>query len=352
VLHILKRRFCSIPVLIYPVQVQGAAAAPQIARAIRLASARAECDVLILARGGGSLEDLWAFNEEIVARAIYECQIPIVSGVGHEVDFTIADFVADVRAPTPSGAAELVAPDCAEWLRGLSILSRRLTNALGRTVAKRSERFKWLTRRLAQRHPGLELRQRTLRLDELERRLVRATRHHIAVRANELRGAIAHLRQHSPALRVASAKARLAAASRSLETLTRQRLEQRNRKLLSLIAHLRQQSPAARVSAAKGQLAVASRSLESAARLQLERLNRRVATAGGLLDAFSPLKTLQRGYAIVTDQHGHVITASTEVPIGASIRARLARGEIQARVESTRPPDNADSTKDDGPKEP
>ncbi|HEU4485077.1 MAG TPA: exodeoxyribonuclease VII large subunit, partial [Povalibacter sp.] len=120
VLHVLRRRFCSIPVLIYPVPVQGAGAATQIAAAIRLASARADCDVLILARGGGSLEDLWSFNEEVVARAIAACTIPIVSGVGHEVDFTIADFVADLRAPTPSGAAELVAPDCKEWARHLS----------------------------------------------------------------------------------------------------------------------------------------------------------------------------------------------------------------------------------------
>ena len=117
VLHILRRRFCAIPVLLYPVQVQGGAAATQIARAIRRASARAECDVLVLVRGGGSLEDLWAFNEESVARAIYDCAIPVVTGIGHEVDFTIADFVADVRAPTPSGAAELVVPDSGEWLR-------------------------------------------------------------------------------------------------------------------------------------------------------------------------------------------------------------------------------------------
>ncbi|MFS8609180.1 MAG: exodeoxyribonuclease VII large subunit, partial [Gammaproteobacteria bacterium] len=182
ILHILKRRFCSIPVLIYPVQVQGAAAAPQIAAAIRLAGRRAECDVLILARGGGSLEDLWAFNEEIVARAIYECPIPIVSGVGHEVDFTIADFVADVRAPTPSGAAELVVPDSAEWVRAFATLERRLTSTLRRLLNERIQRMDWLTRRLQRRNPRFELEQHAQRLDELERRLLRAMRHSLAIR--------------------------------------------------------------------------------------------------------------------------------------------------------------------------
>src|SRR5690606_9621425 len=136
ILHILRRRFCTIPVLIYPVPVQGAAAAPQIAAAIRFASRHAECDVLILARGGGSLEDLWAFNEEAVARALFDCAIPVVSGVGHEVDFTIADLVADVRAPTPSGAAERVAPDCAEWSRNFVQHERRLRGIMERTLAQ------------------------------------------------------------------------------------------------------------------------------------------------------------------------------------------------------------------------
>ncbi len=125
VLHILARRFPAAAVLVYPVPVQGEAAAPAIVAALDLASARAECDVLILTRGGGSLEDLWAFNDERVARAILRCSIPVVTGIGHEIDFTIADFVADVRAPTPSGAAELVAPDGRAWLQKLSQIGAR-----------------------------------------------------------------------------------------------------------------------------------------------------------------------------------------------------------------------------------
>jgi exodeoxyribonuclease VII large subunit len=290
VLNILKRRFCTIPVLIYPVQVQGAAAAAQIAATIRLASSRADCDVLILARGGGSLEDLWAFNEEVVARAIFECAIPLVSGIGHEVDFTIADFVADVRAPTPSGAAELVAPDCAEWIRSLTVLQRRLGSALQRSLAQRFERFSWLRHRLGQLHPGVELRQRAQRLDELEQRLLRVVRQGVFQRRNELHRLAAHLRQHSPALRVA---------------------------------------------AAQGRLAVARGTLSASMRQTFEQLGRRLAVAAGTLDAVSPLATLQRGYAIVTDAQGNVVTTSTAVSVGQSIRARVAQGEIHARVENT-----------------
>jgi exodeoxyribonuclease VII large subunit len=292
VLKILHRRFCTIPVLVYPTQVQGAVAAAQVAATIRLASRRADCDVLILARGGGSLEDLWAFNEEVVARAIFECAIPIVSGIGHEVDFTIADFVADLRAPTPSGAAELVAPDCSEWLRGVTLLTRRLNAALNRSFVGRQNRLVWLERRLAQLHPGVELRQRAQRLDELEQRLVRSMRHGIAVRRSAVLQAGAHLRQHSPALEVAGAKHRLE---------------------------------------------VAGTLLSSALRRQIEALGGRLALAAGKLDAVSPLATLQRGYAIVTNAAGTVITDAGAAQPGDLIKARVARGLIQARVERTAP---------------
>jgi exodeoxyribonuclease VII large subunit len=171
ILHILARRFPAASVLIYPVPVQGAAAAPAIAAALDLASARAECEVLILARGGGSIEDLWAFNDERVARAIYRCRIPLVSGIGHEIDFTIADFVADVRAPTPSGAAELVVPDARAWLQGLLRLASRFEVAMRRQLGQERLRLDGLQRRLQQAHPGARLRQSSQRLDELEGRL-------------------------------------------------------------------------------------------------------------------------------------------------------------------------------------
>jgi exodeoxyribonuclease VII large subunit len=294
VLNILRRRFCSIPILIYPTQVQGPPAARQIAATIRLASARAECDVLILARGGGSLEDLWAFNEEIVARAIFDCAIPLVSGVGHDVDFTIADFVADVRAPTPSGAAELAAPDCNEWTRNFARLGQRLGLSLRRKLASRRDRMSWLERRLQQLHPGVELRQRAQRLDELEQRLVRITRHRLSQRRAAMLHLASHLRQHSPALRVSAANARLGAGRAAMATAMERRL----------------------------------RSLQ-------HRLN----VAGGTLDVVSPLATLRRGYAIVEDAAGHVVTDAGALRPGDELHARLARGAVQVRIERTLPQD-------------
>ena len=294
VLHILRRRFCAIPVLLYPVQVQGGVAAAQIARTIRRASARAECDVLILVRGGGSLEDLWAFNEESVARAIYDSAIPIVAGIGHEVDFTIADFVADVRAPTPSGAAELAVPDSGEWLRNVLRLTSRLAAALSRKLKTQQDRASWLERRLAQLHPGVELRQRAQRLDELEQRLIRALRADHSARRRTLVQLAAELRQHSPALRVANARRRLDSARASIETITRASVEQ---------------------------------------------LNKRLAVAARTLDAVSPLATLERGYAIVTDSKGTVITNAQDVRAGQLIDARLTQGSIRARIERTTNPE-------------
>jgi exodeoxyribonuclease VII large subunit len=299
ILHILRRRFCSIPVLIYPVQVQGPSAGTQIAHRLRVASARKECDVLILARGGGSLEDLWAFNEEVVARAIYESGIPIVSGIGHEVDFTIADFVADVRAPTPSGAAEIVAPDCNDWLRNVMTLGRRLTGLMQRRIATQRDRFTWLTRRLAQVHPGVELRREAQRLDDLEQRLLRAMRHGLAHRRGTLNERSASLRHASPALRV---------------------------------------------SAARGRLEVARGAIGAAVRRRVEVFRGRLAVAVGALDVVSPLATLQRGYAIVTDADGHVVTHAAHARVGTTIDARVASGTIRARVEAIRSPDDQDST--------
>ncbi|HEY5810142.1 MAG TPA: exodeoxyribonuclease VII large subunit, partial [Povalibacter sp.] len=297
ILHILKRRFCSVPILIYPVPVQGAGAAMNIAAAIRMASARAECDVLILARGGGSLEDLWSFNEEVVARAIAACAISLVSGIGHEVDFTIADFVADVRAPTPSGAAELVVPDCNEWLRSVSAWSRRLAKALQRSLSARSQRLFWLQRRLGQLHPGVELRQRAQRLDELEQRLTRMTRQHLRHRHALLAKLAAHLRQASPVLRLAAARTRLAVARPTMVAALHRRIEKRRSQL---------------------------------------RL------AAGMLDAFSPLATLQRGYAIVSDANGHVVTDAQSLQAGQQVRARLAAGQITARIETIIAPGSAE----------
>ncbi len=198
ILHVLARRFPAAAVLIYPTSVQGAAAAPALVAAIELATARTECDVLILARGGGSLEDLWAFNDERVARAIYRCPIPIVTGIGHEIDFTIADFVADLRAPTPSGAAQLVVPDASQWLHRLAQLAARFAAAVQRSLKSERGRIDALHRRLQQAHPRARLLQHSQRLDDLEARLERALQSHLKSSAARLDSAVRALQTVSP----------------------------------------------------------------------------------------------------------------------------------------------------------
>ncbi len=173
ILSVLERRFPAIPVLVYPVPVQGATAAPAIARMLALAGERAECDVLILARGGGSLEDLWAFNEEVVARALRDCPIPVVTGVGHETDTTIADLAADRRAATPSAAAEIVAPDRSEWRAQFTHRIRQLDRALSTRLLHTARAITTLSQRLERQHPERRLTARAQRLDELTTRLLR-----------------------------------------------------------------------------------------------------------------------------------------------------------------------------------
>lgn len=174
VLHILARRFPPADVLVMPTPVQGAAATESIVAALDAASRRADCDVIILARGGGSIEDLWCFNDERVARAIRRCEVPVITGIGHEIDFTIADFAADARAPTPSGAAELVVPDRRTLLAQLSGVERRLAQLAAQRLARARERFDNLAHRLSRAHPGNRLQQQAQRLDELDLRMRRA----------------------------------------------------------------------------------------------------------------------------------------------------------------------------------
>jgi exodeoxyribonuclease VII large subunit len=187
ILHVLRRRFAAAAVLIYPVPVQGADAAAEIAAAIGLAGQRGDCDVLILARGGGSLEDLWSFNDEAVARAMAACPIPIICGVGHEVDVTIADFVADLRAPTPSAAAEMAVPDGAQWLQQLQAQAARLNESMRRVLAERRDELRRLAQRARLSSPRNRLAQQAQRLDEFEQRLGRAQLARLRIAQDRLR---------------------------------------------------------------------------------------------------------------------------------------------------------------------
>jgi exodeoxyribonuclease VII large subunit len=290
ILHVLARRFPAIPILVYPVSVQGAGAASEIIAALALAGRRAECDVLILARGGGSLEDLWAFNDERLARAIVGSPIPIVTGIGHEVDFTIADFAADMRAPTPSAAAELVVPDAAEWLDAFVRLGVRLQRCMRRRMAEYGERLRWLTGRAAMVSPVARLAQQAQRLDDLEQCLARAWERQQRGRRERLNWLIGRAALASPAAQLRHAAARHAALFARLQAAELSQLRRCRERLLPLVR---------------------------------------------TLNAVSPLATLERGYAIVSTEGGNILRDAAHARPGVLIEARLARGRLRAKVEGS-----------------
>ena len=288
ILNVLGRRYPAADVLVYPTQVQGTAAAATIAAALGRASERGDCDVLILARGGGSLEDLWSFNEEIVARAIRASRIPVVCGVGHETDFTIADFAADFRAPTPSAAAESVTPDRGELLARLAQLRARITQTWNRGERERRQAVATLAQRLDTQHPRRRLQERAQRLDELTERLGAAPLRQLASLRSRLETLNAELNRHSPVLRVQRLRDQMA------------RLDERLFRLW---------------------------------RLQAERRQSRVQTLAARLNALGPEQTLARGYAIVFAADGSILRDVVRTKPGDAIRARLAKGSMDATVD-------------------
>ena len=286
ILHVLARRYPAAEVIIYPTQVQGSAAAPQVCKAIGLASSRTEVDTIILARGGGSIEDLWAFNEESVAAAIRACKLPVISGIGHEVDFTIADLVADLRAPTPSAAAELAVPERTQLLSAVQAHLSGLQRAIYARLAVPTERLAQLHNRLQLRHPERVLSQQSQRVDELEARLKRSIRMQLQNSQHALNTRSQQLSSASPAGQSQQLQARLQNALLRLRNGCLQQLESRRSKL---------------------------------------------ANAGRALDAVSPLNTLARGYAVI--RHGtQVVTNSKSVKPGDTIEAQLAAGSLRATV--------------------
>ena len=290
VLHVLQRRFPALPVTIYPTPVQGNEATQGIVDAIAVANARAECDVIILTRGGGSLEDLWAFNEESVARAIAASTIPVISAVGHETDTTIADFVADVRAPTPSAAAELASPDAeeiAQILRGYNNwFSQQATAMLGTA----HEALRNLGLRL--RHPSEILEKQGQHLDHLEIRLLKSMQ----------------MSLHGKQLGLANLLSRYSAQSPSAKLV---QLSERN-------SYLQER-------------------LYTAIKNNLARKGDEFSAATGLLQAVSPLNTLERGYAIAQNQAGQVITHIGDTDEQSQISVTVVDGILDCEVQSIRP---------------
>lgn len=285
IISVFRRRAPQVELTLIPTAVQGREAIGQIVRALQRADSLG-FDALILARGGGSLEDLWCFNEEDVARAIAACVTPIVSAVGHETDVSISDFVADVRAPTPSAAAELLAPDSSDLQRRIDSLQRRLLLQMQNRLAHARLRVEGLSRRL--RHPGERLRQQAQRLDDLDMRLRRAFE---------------------------------------------QRLNQRRERLARLDTRLAAQHPGRTLALLKQRLDSLSERLPRAMREALKDRRQQLQATVQTLQVVSPLATLGRGYSILLDERGQAIRSASQTHNGQRLTARLGEGQLQVRVE-------------------
>lgn len=292
ILTVLERRFPLIKITLLPVAVQGEQAAPQIVAALEKVNQLPEqIDAIILGRGGGSLEDLWPFNEEVVARAIYDSDIPVVSAVGHEVDITIADYVADLRAPTPSAAAELLSPDQNEIRQWLLSIEQQLFREINDRIADEQQRTEWLRARL--RHPGERLQEQSQRLDELELRLIQRTRTAIKTARFQLARGRAELRQHTPEHTLSRYRDRLQQLSTQMKRLMSDRISD-------------------------------------------QQLRLRNATQS--LDVVSPLATLSRGYSIVSRaDDGALIRSHLQVKSGDRITALLGAGSLECSVDKSLP---------------
>lgn len=325
VLHVLNRRFPSIEVSIIPVAVQGEDSPRQIVAAIEMAnnyyhqhqaieSQTLPMDLLLVTRGGGSLEDLWSFNTEPVARAIFNSELPVISAVGHETDTSIADFVADFRAPTPSAAAEMISPDQQEWLQTFVRYESVLTNIFQNQLHAKAQNLEHLRRRL--RHPGQRLQDLGQKLDELELRQRRAFERYVS-----------QFQFDATRSRLNQAMQRALERANSKLTITSARLDSPEQKILDL----------------KSKLDQLNAKMTASSTTQLEQLKSRFANATGKLNTLSPLSTLERGYAIVSrplegeatsSGTGSVVRDATSLNEGDEIHARLMSGSLRARVTS------------------
>ena len=292
ILHVLKRRAPGLPIVVYPAAVQGEQAPSELTRALQFAEQRAECDVLILARGGGSLEDLAAFNDEALARTVAKTTIPVISAVGHEVDFSITDFVADLRAPTPSAAAELATPDLSRFDETLEKQLLRLRRSLHHRMEVTNSQLHLLRQKLQLLHPAGRLRQQQQQLDDLDSQLVK-----------EINDQLKH----------------------------------RQQAINYLSIRLKNLAPKKKIQALRTQCQQIQRQLQQTARIQLEQKQVRVAALARELNAISPLQTLVRGYSITQlAEDGTIIRSAESVQPGLKIETQLHEGVIISTVDSTR----------------
>ena len=288
VLSILKRRFPLVPIIIYPAAVQGDSAPAELIKALSAAERRKECDVIILCRGGGSIEDLWAFNDEMLARAIFECSLPIISAVGHETDFTISDFVADVRAPTPSVAAEIIVPNYSDWLIQLSNLQKRISRLGQQKLDEKIQEIDWLNRQLISNSPALKLKQQFQGLREMNNRLNSAIKQQVL--------------EYKSLQQIITSKLISFSPKSSLQ------------KSISNFHELQQR-------------------ITTAVKISLSDKNHAIDLLTKALNTVSPLATLDRGYAIVkSESTNKIIYKTSEIEDGDSIRVQLSEGELIATV--------------------
>lgn len=288
VLSVIARRFPSVPVKLYPVPVQGEESAPAICHALELAQQHGVCDVLLLVRGGGSLEDLWSFNEESVARAIFNCSIPVVSGVGHEVDITIADFAADHRAATPTAAAETVTPDQQALMQTLDWYQSRLEQLVSEKISRLGERLSWLRTRLTQQHPLTILQRLGQRVVDIDKRMRITMDYKIRSANDRMQHVHTQLLSCSPAIAIHNYRNNIERLQQHAVFQIKSVVEQRK-------SHLR--------------------------------------TLASTLNAISPLQTLSRGYSITSSTDGQTITNTDSVSQNELITTRLHMGQLISRIE-------------------
>ncbi|MGX9705811.1 exodeoxyribonuclease VII large subunit [Laceyella tengchongensis] len=288
IISTMRRRYPLTRILLHPVSVQGEKAASEIAAAIDRMNLHLEADVLIVGRGGGSLEELWAFNEEIVARAIYRSQVPVISAVGHETDVTISDFAADVRAATPTAAAELVVPHVEDLKARVALLSQRLLRAQMAVLDRARERLEKSVDRPIFKYPHARLHQYVQRRDELEARLERAMVQLVREKRQSLANERIRLAAHHPQERIRQLRERVAVLERNQRQEMLQQLNGMRQKHLALVAQL---------------------------------------------DALSPLKVMQRGYSLVyRHANGELVKSRQQVRPGDLIRVRVADGQLKCQV--------------------